>query len=210
MTPPAGTYAASPQAPYGPPPSGMYPGAIPAQRQAPIPEQLAPAKPPAAKKATGKIVAAALGGLVLGILIGSSGSKTVSPAPTASPTPAGAAAAPPAAQAPLAQSGTSESSGDSSGSTPAAAAAAPSGPLTTLSPGTYEVGAGDGQAMPGTYKSSGSDGSNAAGCYYSRLKHNDGSVGDILSNNISSGPSVFTIKPSDGYIEINGCTFTKK
>jgi hypothetical protein len=71
------------------------------------------------------------------------------------------------------------------------------------------VGTGDGQALPGKYKASGPDGSNFGGCYYGRLKSNDGSVGDILGNNISQGPSVFTLKPTDGYIQINGCTFTK-
>jgi hypothetical protein len=86
---------------------------------------------------------------------------------------------------------------------------APTGPVTEVSPGTYEVGTGAGQVAPGKYKATGPDGSNGAGCYYARLKNNDGSVGDIIANNIGDGPSVFTVKASDGAVQIAGCTFTK-
>jgi hypothetical protein len=89
------------------------------------------------------------------------------------------------------------------------AAASPSGPLTTISAGTYEVGTGPGQVAPGKYRAPGPDGSNFVGCYYARLRNNDGSFGDIVSNNISKGQSLLTVKASDGYVVVNGCTFTK-
>jgi hypothetical protein len=79
-----------------------------------------------------------------------------------------------------------------------------SGPLTTFSDGTYEVGTGDGQVAPGKYKSPG-----GPLCYWSRLKNNDGALGDILDNNAGGGQSILNVKKTDGYIQITGCTFTK-
>jgi len=78
-----------------------------------------------------------------------------------------------------------------------------SGPATTVSDGTYEVGT---DMAAGTYK---------AHCpawgYWARLKHNDGSVGDIIANNIvgkNGGSMTFTAKVGE-YVEIRNCTFTK-
>ncbi len=76
---------------------------------------------------------------------------------------------------------------------------APSGPLTTFGPGTWEVGV---DIQSGKYKTTGPDGPN---CYYARLKNGDGAVGDILDNNNSQGPVTVTIKESDGYFETQGC-----
>ena len=84
---------------------------------------------------------------------------------------------------------------------------APEPALTTVSDGTYEVGTGAGQVSPGKYKSSGPDGGTV--CYYARLRNNDGSTGDIIANNLSQGPSIMIVKASDGYVQVNGCTFTK-
>jgi hypothetical protein len=89
----------------------------------------------------------------------------------------------------------------------AAPAAAPTTPPGTFGPGTYQVGS---DIPPGNYRSTGPDGSNAVGCYYARLKHNDGAAGDIIANNISKGQSLLTIKASDGYVSISGCSFAKK
>lgn len=98
--------------------------------------------------------------------------------------------------------------------TPGTAAPAPtentpalssSGPLTTFSDGTYEVGTGEGQVAPGKYKSPGSGGT----CYWARLKHNDGALGDIIANNIGEGQMILNVGKSDGYVEVRGCTFTK-
>ena len=79
-----------------------------------------------------------------------------------------------------------------------------SGPVTTFSDGTYEVGTGDGQIAPGKYKSSG-----GGMCYWARLKHNDGAIGDIVDNNVGQGQMILNVAKSDGYVEIRGCTFTK-
>lgn len=88
----------------------------------------------------------------------------------------------------------------------AASGGAPTGPLSTVGPGTYEVGTGAGQIPPGKYQSPGPTSGN---CYYARLKHNDGAVGDIIGNDLTQGPSIMNVKASDGYVEVRGCTFTK-
>lgn len=86
-----------------------------------------------------------------------------------------------------------------------AAASAAGGALTSFSDGTYEVGTAAGQIPPGKYKTPGGGGT----CYWSRLKHNDGALGDIIANNIGEGQMILNVAKSDGYVEIRGCTFTK-
>jgi hypothetical protein len=68
--------------------------------------------------------------------------------------------------------------------------------------GTYEVGAD----MPaGKYKTTGpSPLDYYPNCYFARLKHNDGSAGDIIDNNNSKGPVVVTVKVGE-YFETTGC-----
>jgi hypothetical protein len=79
---------------------------------------------------------------------------------------------------------------------------APTGPLSTFSEGTYEVGTGDGQVAPGKYKSPG-PGS------YVLLKNNDGQLGDIIDIQISDGQLLLTVPKTAGYVEVRRCTFTK-
>lgn len=74
---------------------------------------------------------------------------------------------------------------------------APTGPATTLAEGTYEVGV---DIKPGKYKSPG-----GSGCYWARLGKDQTS---ILDNSFGDGPSVFTVKASDGYVKLSGCTWT--
>ena len=81
-------------------------------------------------------------------------------------------------------------------------------PARSFSDGTYEVGGGVDEIPAGKYKSTGPDGSLGV-CYYARMKNNDGSLGDIIANDVSEGPSVLTVKASDGYVKIQGCTFTR-
>jgi hypothetical protein len=83
---------------------------------------------------------------------------------------------------------------------PAAAppSAAP-GSLTTFGDGVWEVGV---DVAPGKYKTAGTD---SYGCYYARLKANDGTVDDIISNGFGQGPVTVTVKPTDGYFETSGC-----
>lgn len=75
----------------------------------------------------------------------------------------------------------------------------PSVPLpdpNSFGEGTYEVGV---DIQPGRYRSPGGD-----NCYWARLDDSQ----DILDNNISSGPNVFDVRESDGFIELSRCTWT--
>lgn len=63
--------------------------------------------------------------------------------------------------------------------------------------GTYEVGV---DIQPGRYRSPGGE-----SCYWARLAEDQS---DIIDNNLSSGPSVFTVVESDGFVELNRCTWT--
>jgi hypothetical protein len=199
-TPNPGPYPAQYPSPYQG--QGTYPSLpIPAQRQGTPP---AP-KPP--KRGTWKAVTAGAGGLVLGLVIGTSAHA----APTTTSTTAAASTATraPATQAPVVAP-PAASSPSPVVEAPPPPPPAPAGPLTTLSPGVYEVGTAEGQAKPGKYKSPGPNLDDAIPTgYYARLKHNDGSLEDIIANNISQGPSVVTVKPGDGYVEVQGCTFTQ-
>jgi hypothetical protein len=79
----------------------------------------------------------------------------------------------------------------------------PSGLASTISDGTYEVGA---DMEAGKYK-----GQCPAFGYWARLKNNDGSVEDIIANNVvggGGGPMTFTAKSGE-YVEVRNCVFTK-
>jgi hypothetical protein len=82
-----------------------------------------------------------------------------------------------------------------------AAAATPTGPLTSFSDGIYEVGTGPGQIAPGKYRSD-----NPNGNGYIWLTKADGGYGDDAS---SKGQILVTIKTTDVRAEVYGCTFTK-
>lgn len=77
----------------------------------------------------------------------------------------------------------------------------PSTPLpdpNTFGEGTYEVGV---DIQPGKYRSPGGD-----GCYWERLAKDQN---DIIDNDLTSGPSVFTVAPSDGFVRLSRCMWTK-
>lgn len=77
----------------------------------------------------------------------------------------------------------------------------PAGPRTAFSDGTHEVGV---DIAAGKYKTSGS-----TQCYWARLRNNDGSLNDIIDNNIGAGPRTVTVKAGE-YFESQGCgTWTK-
>lgn len=61
--------------------------------------------------------------------------------------------------------------------------------------GVYLVGV---DVQPGTYRAAAS-----SGCYYARLRST--STSDIIDNNITDGPVVLTIKPTDKALQVNGC-----
>jgi hypothetical protein len=80
--------------------------------------------------------------------------------------------------------------------TPAAAAD------TGVGDGVYEVGA---DLPAGKYKTPGADaGQLYVNCYYARLRHNDGSVGDILQNNNTKGQATITLKVGE-FFQTTGC-----
>ena len=125
--------------------------------------------------------------LAAGLLIAACSSSTGTSTPTTTP----AAATPPAVASTSA----------------ATTATSPSmvGPVMTVGPGTYEVGTGNGQIAPGKYfapaPSSGST------CYYARLRNNDGDAGDIIAEELSQGNIIMTVRASDEYVTVSGCTF---
>jgi hypothetical protein len=149
----------------------------------------------------------AVGGLLLGLLIGGAGAATASTtattqagAPVSAPTTVTVTApAPPpetvtvTAPAPAPETVTVQAA------PPPAPAPSPAEPATGIGDGVWEVGV---DVAPGKYKTTGT---NSFSCYYARLKSNDGSLGDIIDNNLSEGPMTVTIKGSDGYFESTGC-----
>jgi len=68
----------------------------------------------------------------------------------------------------------------------------------SFSDGTYQVGV---DIQPGTYRSPGGQ-----NCYWARLAKNQT---DIVDNDLSSGPTIFTVKASDGFVKLHNCTWTK-
>lgn len=175
------------QANYGPtqqfrPPP---PGSIPSQRG----ESRVVAHAPDARSEWWKPVAVAAGMfvmLLIGIGIGAAG-KSAPSTTTAGQVSAPVAQPPAFAQAPVAQAPEEQP-----------VPVVPQG----ITAGTYLVGS---DIQPGTYKSAGTDGT-AGSCYWAREKDTSGVLGSIIANNLASGPSVVTIKPTDGAFETTGCS----
>jgi hypothetical protein len=72
----------------------------------------------------------------------------------------------------------------------------PPGPKTTIgSNGTFAVGT---DIVPGTYRTAGGN-----SCYWARLRSLD--TGDVIDNNISDGPQVVRILPSDAAFMTRDC-----
>lgn len=164
-----------------------WPPPIPAQRRVPPdPPPPEPARPP-------RRWPWLVGGVAAGLLVGGGVGATAFPSTVevAAPPVVVTAPAPPpetvtvtvAAPAPPAPS----------------AAAEPAGPLTTFASGVWEVGV---DIAAGKYKTTGTDG---YGCYYARLRGDEGSLDDIISNGFVQGPATVTVRPSDAYFETSGC-----
>ena len=79
------------------------------------------------------------------------------------------------------------------------------GPLTTVGPGTYAVGTGSGQIAPGKYFAPAP--TSGPPCYYARLRNNDGEAADIVAEEMSHNQIIMTVRASDGYVKVSGCTF---
>lgn len=93
----------------------------------------------------------------------------------------------------------------------AAAAEAPpaqSGPLTTFSDGTYEVGV---DIEPGRYKTAGPDKSDLLPmCYWERAKDDSGTFRSIIANDNLQGPGSVSVKQGEFLKVSGGCTWTKQ
>ena len=79
------------------------------------------------------------------------------------------------------------------------------GPVMTVGPGTYAVGTGNGQVAPGKYFSPAP--SSGSTCYYARLRNNNGEPDDIIAEELSHRQIIMTVRASDGYVTVSGCTF---
>jgi hypothetical protein len=77
----------------------------------------------------------------------------------------------------------------------------PSVPKTTMeTDGTYRVGT---DIVPGTYRTAGPSPQGESDCYWARL--NSLNPNHIIKNNITTGPQVVTIQPSDTAFLTRSC-----
>lgn len=157
-------------------------------------------QPPKKKRRTLKIVGITFGAVVAIIIFGgvmaagTGATVTKVPtqtAPTIAPTETATAPAPPApTPAPVAP-----------------IAPAPTGPVTTFSDGTYQVGV---DIAPGRYKTAGADPSLFANnCYTERESNDSGEFSAIIANNNTVGPYSVTVRKGE-FFKADGCLpFTK-
>ncbi|MET9952450.1 hypothetical protein ABZ135_13010 [Streptomyces sp. NPDC006339] len=146
---------------------------------------------------------AALGGLLVGVLIAlvgsSGGTETGGSQPPAAPdsTTAGPQTPPPASTP--SQTAPARTPAEQRGTTKATAQEIPGD-------GTFLVGS---EVQPGTYRSAGpADG--LADCYWARLKGTTGELGDIVANHAGKGPATVTILATDKAFQTSGCQTWKR
>lgn len=86
-----------------------------------------------------------------------------------------------------------------------AQAATPTGPASTITDGTYQVGV---DMVAGRYKTNfqGSTGM----CYWERSKDDSGQFTSIISNDNLQGPGSVTVKKGEFFKVSGGCTWTKQ
>ncbi|MDQ0605278.1 hypothetical protein QF037_009623 [Streptomyces canus] len=166
------------------------------------PAQWGPQPPPAPRRprsAKGVLThtAAAVLGLIIGAIIGSStaddsGSKDTAPSATATATTTATetASAPTPTPTPT-PSPTKEE--------------APAGEIP--GDGTYVVGE---DIKPGTYRTDGPDDSVVSNCYWARLSGTSGEFDEIIANSNTAGPATVTISASDAAFQTTGCKTWKK
>lgn len=91
---------------------------------------------------------------------------------------------------------------------PAPAPAPATGPLTTVSDGTYQVGV---DMAAGRYKTTGPSGSSALDmCYVSRNKNDSGEFDAIIANQIVQGPGSVTVGKGEFAEFSGGCRWTRQ
>jgi hypothetical protein len=175
--------------------------AIPAQRPAPAP------MPPVPAPKQRRRWPWALGGLVVGLVIGVSAHGGSAPATTAAATPAPARASAPAPiPAPTVAPATQAPAVVAAPTTVAPAPAAPAGPATSFSDGVYEVGT---DIAAGKYKTAGSGGTDILDSCYYEIGDGSGRLGGIDKNDNLVGPGVVTLKKGKVFTTRGGCTWTK-
>lgn len=207
------------------PVTARIPSQIPAQRGAPAPGAQEGPPAPEVSRGTGRRLARWSGVLVatvlvlaIGMAIGGSGTRqeTAAAAPASSSADQGRIATLEQQLADAQRSNqTLQSELDSRTTAPPVPAApaipaAPveTGPATTVSDGTYEVGV---DLAPGRYKTPGPNGSGALDmCYVARSRNDSGELGSIIANDIAQGSSSVTVKKGEFAKFSGGCTWTKQ
>lgn len=90
------------------------------------------------------------------------------------------------------------------GASPTAGPTTAAGPTTSAAVAKTSFGTGRHRVgtdiAPGTYKSAG-----GSSCYWARLSGLGGSFGEIIANNLGSGPQVVTIAATDVGFESRNC-----
>jgi hypothetical protein len=139
----------------------------------------------------------AVGGLVLGIILGASGGGSDDPKPAANTAAAAATPAPTVTvTAPAAAAAPAPTVTVTAAAPAPAPAAEPAGAKTTVGNGQWLVGS---DVEPGTYKSPATDGGL---CY---ADTNDGE-GNINQQEVTpEGPTVITVSKKDKVFKVNGC-----
>ncbi|GAB3458678.1 hypothetical protein [Actinophytocola sediminis] len=96
---------------------------------------------------------------------------------------------------------------DTTESAPANETETPAGPATTVTSGTYEVGA---DIQPGQYKTPGPPEGDVIGtCYWARLTDDSGALKSIIANANLEGPGSVTINPGEFFEASGECIWTR-
>ncbi|WP_051734995.1 MULTISPECIES: hypothetical protein [Streptomyces] len=141
--------------------------------------------------------AAALGLALLAATGCSSGSGKAGPAPTVTVT----VTATPVLTHDQILEATAEILASASANSAPSSSPAPSGPATTISPGTYLVGE---DIKAGSYKTAGPSSSSVPNCYWSRARNDSGELSAIIANELLPGPGRVTVKAGEIF-ETSGC-----
>lgn len=170
------------------------------------PQRQAPPAPPRKPRTGWKVTVGVIAGLIVGLAIGGNTSRPVaSTAGTAgSSAPSASVAAPAPALAPA--STVVPAPVSAAVPAPAPEPAAPVGPLTSFSDGTYEVGA---DIAPGKYKTPGPGSTDILDSCYMEVGDGSGSISGIDQNDNLTGPGVVTLKKGKVFKVRGDCTWTK-
>lgn len=186
-------------------PADQATGPIPAHRLEPSPTVDTAQGAPKSRTWLWLIALAAT--FAIGMAVGSASTGTPAPAPTLGHPEWHSSATP---TAPSTSDTMRDISGPWNSPTPTpyipGPAPAPSGPLTTISDGTYEVGP---DIVPGKYKTPGPSSSGILNSCYMEVSDGSGSIRGIDHNDNLTGPGVVTLKAGKYFKASGGCTWTK-